>query len=338
MKLIETGSSKSITISPDPWHTAAAIGNTGVDAISTPSILGFLEQASLALIKDCIESGELSVGHFVELHHIHPAFVGAVLECNATLEKIDGRRLNFLIEAKQGANVIAHGRYVRVVVDAEHFSKPVAKGTVSPLRFYFDFHSPWSYLASLRLPAIAMRYGRSIEWIPIHLARLIERIGGRNVLSENDAFVRWYKADMQDWADMQGVKVRYHSSFPLRTAMALRAAEFVAQQGDASHFVRRVMHRYWSDNADISDIHELRRIAEECGLDSDAIAAASADETIKRKVLENTELAVREGVFGAPSVIADGKLFFGNDRLELLSNFLKAKILSFDGNQPKVTL
>jgi 2-hydroxychromene-2-carboxylate isomerase/predicted thioesterase len=322
MRPIKPGSTKTISVAPEPWQTAAAIGNIGIDAISTPSVLGFLEQASLAVIEDHLEDGELSVGHFVELHHVRPAFVGRTIECNATLKHISGRRLTFLIEARQGEHVIAHGNYIRVVVSAERFTRARANSEMPPLQFYFDFHSPWSYLAALRLPSIAARHGRVIDWIPIHLARLIESIGGRNVLSENSAFVRWYKQDMQDWAQLHGVTIRYHAKFPLRTAPALRASAYVAQQRDPALFIQSVMRSYWSEGRDISELEELKRISAECGLDPQAIAAATNDPEMKRKVLENTAAAAEAGLFGTPSVIADGKLFFGNDRLDLLNLYL----------------
>jgi 2-hydroxychromene-2-carboxylate isomerase/predicted thioesterase len=322
VKEIAAGLRASLTIAPEPWHSAAAIGNAGVDAVSTPSIVGFLEQASLEAIRDRLEPGEISVGRFVSLEHVAPAFPGRPVECVATLREVAGRHLKFDIHAEQEGSRVAYGDYTRVVVRSPKFTAAPSGQAKPKLRFFFDFHSPWSYLASQRLPLIALRHGREIEWIPIHLARLAESIRGRQPLTENEAFVRWYRQDLQDWAAAQGIAIRYHPHFPLRTAPALRVAQLAAEQGKAAAFVSSVMRSYWSDAIDISAAEELAAIAERNGIaPADAVAAMS-NERIKRKVLQNTEDAERAGVFGTPSVIAEGKLFFGNDRLELLDHFL----------------
>lgn len=322
MKAIEPGVSARLVIAPEPWHTAAAIGNDGVDAISTPSIVGFLEQASLEAIRNHLEPGEISVGRFVSLQHIAPAFPGRPVECIATLREVDDRHLKFDIQAEQAGRRVAYGDYTRVIVRSAKFSTELCAVPKPRLRFFFDFHSPWSYLAARRLPHLARRHGREIDWIPIHLARLIDNIEGRQPLTENEAFVRWYKQDLQDWAEMQGVVIRYHPGFPLRTAPALRAAQFAREQGKAEEFVSAVMRSYWSETIDIASAGELAAIAGRCDLNPAATRTAITDEVIKQQVLQNTEEAQNAGVFGTPSIIADGKLFFGNDRLEMLNRFL----------------
>lgn len=186
------------------------------------------------------------------------------------------------------------------------------------LDFWFDFHSPWSYLAAEQIEALAALHGRTVAWRPMHVARLIAAIDGRRPLEATPAFVRWYGQDLQDFAALAGVTVRYHPNFPLRPARALRAALLAASQGAGGIFARRVFRAYWTESRDISDLGVIAGIGDDVGLDGTALAAAAEDPVWKAALEGNNAEAESRGLFGVPTVDADGKLFFGNDRLPLL--------------------
>jgi 2-hydroxychromene-2-carboxylate isomerase len=190
------------------------------------------------------------------------------------------------------------------------------------LEFWYDFHSPWAYLAATRIGDLAARHGLALAWRPLHLPKLIQAIGGRRPLEENSAFVSWYKQDLQDWAQRYGMLLRYHPDYPLKPARALRAAIRAGEQGAAGRFALGVFRAYWTDSRDISDLNVLGGIAAACGLDSAAIMEAAVDEAYRRRLAANTAEAIDRGVFGVPTVLCQGKLFFGNDRLEFLEYWL----------------
>lgn len=186
------------------------------------------------------------------------------------------------------------------------------------LDFWFDYHSPWSYLAAVEIEALAARRGRTVRWRPLHVPRLIEAIGGRRPLEESPAFVAWYRQDLQDWAAVRGVTIRYHPQFPLRPSRALRATLYADAQGLAAAFARAVFRAYWTDCRDISELTVLAALGDEVGLDGAAVAGAAEQEMWKAALVANTLEAQTRGVFGVPTVDADGLLSFGNDRLGLL--------------------
>ena len=195
--------------------------------------------------------------------------------------------------------------------------------SASDLEFWYDFHSPWAYLAATRIEALAARHKLSPRWRPLHLPRLIEAIGGRRPLEENAAFVAWYKQDLQDWAELCGIVIRYHPHYPLRPARALRAALYAEDLGAAPAFVLAIFRAYWSESRDISDRGVLSEIGAACGLDGALISAAATDDRYGRRLEANTREAIGRGIFGVPSMICRGKLFFGNDRLDLLERWLE---------------
>jgi 2-hydroxychromene-2-carboxylate isomerase len=190
------------------------------------------------------------------------------------------------------------------------------------LDFWFDFHSPWAYLAATQIEALAARHDMEVHWRPLHLPRLIDSIDGRRPLEENAAFLAWYKQDLQDWAALYGLSLRYHPNYPLRPARALRAVLRADELGQAKEFTLAVFKAYWSEERDISSLEELARIGAACGLDGTEIARAVTDDAYRDRLEANTSEAIGRGVFGVPTVICRGKLFFGNDRLQLLEGWL----------------
>lgn len=295
-------------------------------------MIGLLEEASHRAVKDLYEPGEATVGTRIDVSHVAPAFPGREVVAQAKLEVVEGRRLQFSVSAHQDGQIIMHGVHERAAVRLDSFLKAasgvhatnVANVDKDPIEFFFDYHSPWCYFAALRLGALALRVDRHVVWKPMHLARLIERIDGRRPLEANPAFVRWFKSDMQDWAKALGVELRYHPDFPLRPVRALRATVYAAQQGLAEAFAIGVMRAYWSESKDISDPLRLAEIGKAVGLDANAVLACIDDPTCKSAVEANTKEAQDRGVFGAPSFFCDGKLFWGNDRMDQLEDFAQA--------------
>jgi 2-hydroxychromene-2-carboxylate isomerase len=193
---------------------------------------------------------------------------------------------------------------------------------MSGLTFWFDVHSPWVYLASFRVGDLARRHGLPLRWRPLHLPRLMDEIGGVKPLEASPQRVAWFRQDILDHAELLGVPLRYHPHYPLRNSRALRACILAEDEGKAEAFVRRVLKGYWAEEADISDLEQLGRWGEEAGLDPHAVKAAAQSEVFKQRLDANTSEAIARGVFGVPTVDTGARLYFGNDRLDLLDNHI----------------
>ena len=187
-----------------------------------------------------------------------------------------------------------------------------------PVTFFFDVHSPWSYLASTLIGPLAGSHGAPIVWRPVHLANLMERIGGMRPLDQTPARVAWYRQDIVDRMARHGLAYDPHPGYPLRPSRALRTCVYAAEQGCADAFVQGVMRGYWFEKKDISDLAVLQAMADAAGLGPRPIADIVGDERYKAAVAANTVDAVARGVFGVPTFLFDGKLFFGSDRMDLL--------------------
>ncbi len=186
------------------------------------------------------------------------------------------------------------------------------------LTFWFDVHSPWCYLAAHRVGDVARKHGRDLVWRPLHLPRLLDAIGGRRPLEANAAFVRWIKQDVADWAEMLDMRIAYHPQYPLRNSRALRACQYAADQGGGEAFAKRILRAYWAEAGDITDPALIAAWGAECGLDAAGTREAVLSDSYKSRIELNTEEAIARGVFGVPTVDTGSKLYFGNDRLEML--------------------
>ena len=101
--------------------TALAIGSGDVPVLSTPRVVALCEEASIAALNGCLLAGTTSVGMRVQLDHLAPTAVGHNVSAEATLEKVEGRRLTFTVCVRDARSLVAAGKVTRVVVDREHF-------------------------------------------------------------------------------------------------------------------------------------------------------------------------------------------------------------------------
>jgi predicted thioesterase len=116
----------TVTYTVTDADTAAALGSGLVPVLSTPRVLALMERATVEALEGALDDGATTVGVRVELEHLLATPVGAAVEVAATLERLDGRRLEFAAEVRDRGEVAARGRVTRVVVDLERFLAGVA--------------------------------------------------------------------------------------------------------------------------------------------------------------------------------------------------------------------
>ena len=101
--------------------TAVALRSGEVPVLGTPRVVALCEEASMAALAGRLEPGETSVGHTVQLDHVAPTKVGTTIRAEATLLKVNGRRLTFSVSVSDARGLVAAGKVTRVIVDAERF-------------------------------------------------------------------------------------------------------------------------------------------------------------------------------------------------------------------------
>ena len=192
---------------------------------------------------------------------------------------------------------------------------------MATLEFFYDFTSPYTYLASTQVEAVAARAGAAVRWRPFLLGGVFKATGNRAPL-ETPAKGRHMLVDLQRWAHRLGVPLRFPGTFPIPTVLALRCALAAEAQGKLVPFSKAVFQAAWVDEQDIASPEVLAGLADDLDLDGAALVAAAPG--FKEALVKNTAEAVERGAFGAPTFFVGEELFVGNDRLDFVEAALKA--------------
>lgn len=194
----------------------------------------------------------------------------------------------------------------------------------TPIEFYFDFTSPYSYLLSEQIEAVATKYGRSVRYRPTLLGAVFKTTGGAP-LTELPLKGDYSRRDFERSARFAGITFAMPQPFPVSTVNAARALLWLQGSGSAKSvsFVHTVFRAYFAQGRNISEPAVLAEIADELGIDPQAMAAATQDPAIKDKLKAAVDESIQRGVFGAPFVFVDGEPFWGNDRLPQIERWLQ---------------
>ena len=118
---VDPGLSATVVLTVGDADTAVACRSGDVDVLATPRVVALCEEASVAALVGQLPNGQKSVGHTVQLDHVAPSKVGATVTAEATLQKVNGRRLTFTVSVSDANGLIAAGIISRVVVDVDRF-------------------------------------------------------------------------------------------------------------------------------------------------------------------------------------------------------------------------
>jgi 2-hydroxychromene-2-carboxylate isomerase len=193
------------------------------------------------------------------------------------------------------------------------------------IEFFFDFGSPYSYMANTQLPAIAEQAGATIIYSPVGILRLMELAGNRPTTLECKNKRRYAAADLSRWAKLYGVPMGRNPYLKdMKLEPLLQGALAADAMGLAGRYVSAVFKGIYADALDLGDSVMFAQVLTDAGLDGQAILAARDSAELASDLAKRTENAVERGLFGVPSFILDGQLYFGNDRLQ----FVKAALAS----------
>ena len=195
------------------------------------------------------------------------------------------------------------------------------------LEFFFDLSSPWTYLAFARVHGVAERTGAEIVWRPILVGGVFNAVnqGLYEQRAKPDPRQARYSAkDMQDWARLAGITIKWVPSiFPVNSVAAMRGAFHAIDEGRLVPYAKAVFEAYWGRDEDISNREVLRACAESAGLDGARFIAALDDPANKTRLREATDEVIARGGFGSPTMFIGDDMYFGNDRLPLVEAALQ---------------
>ncbi len=189
------------------------------------------------------------------------------------------------------------------------------------VEFFFDYGSPFSYLADTQLAALAQRTGATIVYWPMLLGAVLKATGNASPIAV-PAKGRYMGVELQRWAKHYGVPFVTNRFFPINTMRLMRGA-VAAQQADCfAEYHRAIYPAFWVDSANLGEPEVIRSVLVKAGLNANLLLARIEEPDVKEQLRLNTEEAVRRGVFGAPTFFVGEEMFWGNDRLTFVEEAL----------------
>ena len=193
------------------------------------------------------------------------------------------------------------------------------------LEFYFDYGSPYSYLADTQVEAIAKRTGATLVRKPMLLGGVFKSTGNASPMTI-ELKSKWSATDLPMWAKHYGVPFQRNPFFPVNTLALMRGATAAEIDGVFETYHPAMFKAMWVDGRNLNDIKEVVAVLTAAGLDAQKVENRIQDQDVKDRLKATTDEAVARGVFGAPTSFVDGKMFFGNDRLHFVELALKGEL------------
>jgi 2-hydroxychromene-2-carboxylate isomerase len=191
------------------------------------------------------------------------------------------------------------------------------------IKLYFDYNSPYSYIASLQVEELCRRVGAELHWMPVVLGGIFQsnsiepahtKVNRRKYLFE----------DLKDLAAFYGLPYRERTVFLFKPILALRATLAVPQGPQRAKAVHALYRGAFAEDLDLGEPAVVARLLGEAGLDGTALVERTQDAAIKNELKAITDEAIAKGVFGAPTFFVDDrKMFWGHDRMPLMEHYLK---------------
>lgn len=193
----------------------------------------------------------------------------------------------------------------------------------APIDFFFEFASPYGYIASFRIDAIAAAHGREVVWRPIMLGAALKLTGSQpnvNAPLKGD----YLKRDVPRLARLLDLPLAFPPVMPMNSLAASRAYWWLFEQDEdlAKGLAQAIYHAHWGEGRDLSAPEAVAELAEEFGIDRGDLLAAVQDPRIKARLKEETDRSIARGVFGSPFVFVDDEPFWGADRLDQVGRWL----------------
>ena len=185
--------------------------------------------------------------------------------------------------------------------------------------FYFDFISPYSFLAHKEIIKIENKNSVKIKYKPILLGGL-HNLHGIKAPAFIPAKAKHMIRDCKLIAEKNKINFKFNSYFPIRSLNLMRGV-FVAEEDNyKSYYIDSIFNAIWQDGLNMNDENVIEKILKNLNVNPKTFLLRSASSSIKDSLRKKTSEAYEKGIFGAPSFVSNNKIFWGQDRIEFALN------------------
>jgi len=195
----------------------------------------------------------------------------------------------------------------------------------APLAFYFDFVSPYGYLASLRVEELAARHGRTVDWRPMLLGVAVLRVMGLKPLLDTPLKGDYVRRDVLRHARRYGIRLGRDLNASVGNPLPpARAFYWVKQHHPelAAPMAQALYHAFWAKGRDLSTPEAVGAIELPAGLDRAAVIEGAASDEAAALLRNAVAASIKAGIFGSPTIVVDDEPFWGVDRLQDVDEWL----------------
>ena len=193
---------------------------------------------------------------------------------------------------------------------------------IKSFEFYFDFASPYSFLAHKEIRRIEKENSIQMKYMPILLGGLLKSAG---IIANADIPVKakYMIKDCKLWAEKYNIMFKFNNYFPIKTLDLMRCVLVAEKKDFAKLFIDRVFDAIWKDGLNLNDSTIVQKLLKNLDINPKTFLMEAVDTKIKNELKKRTDEASEKGMFGAPSFIVNNKIFWGQDRLEFVFNEAK---------------
>jgi 2-hydroxychromene-2-carboxylate isomerase len=192
------------------------------------------------------------------------------------------------------------------------------------MKFYFDFVSPYAFIAWTQIHRIAEKHKRTVEPVPVLFAALLDAhgtVGPAEVPAKREYIFR----DAYRKAHRLGLTLKLPPAHPFNPLLALRVASLLMEPAPKRKLIDALYAATWTEGTGVETPEAVSAIATSVGLDGEALVHAAQKPAAKERLRAATNEALEHGVFGVPTVLESNEIFWGTDGLEHLEVFLRGE-------------
>ncbi len=198
---------------------------------------------------------------------------------------------------------------------------------MADIEFFYAAHSAFAYLGFSKLVEIANASGRAITHKPVCLGEVVAAARSGGFSGRSGAHRDYYFGrEIERWAEHRnvavkgGIPVNHSNDITLANTMIIAALSMGHNVDSLAH---SIMEAHWLYHADLAENHTLHELAQNAGLDPDALLRVATSSEVKAAYEANTAEAIDRSVFGSPTYVVDGDMFYGQDHLELVARAIR---------------
>ena len=186
---------------------------------------------------------------------------------------------------------------------------------IKPFDFYFDFISPYSYLAHQQIKKIENKESIKIRYNPILLGGL-HNLHGIKPPAFIPAKAKHMIRDCKLIAEKNEIKFKFNSYFPIRSLNLMRGVLVAEEDNIKSYYIENIFNSIWQDGLNMNDDIIIQKVLKNLNVNPKTFALRSSSSLIKDSLRKKTSDAYEKGIFGAPTFVVNNKIFWGQDRIE----------------------